>query len=201
MISRTLSFCLLLSIISTPSLGLAEMSRHSYVTLQALEKPTARTSTFSAPIGKTVKYGPLYIRPQSCSEPPATERPESAAFLQVWEILPNSEESEWVFSGWMFASSPGLSSMDHPVFDVWVLDCHDGEEKSVLESASSDESAESGAHASTEDAAEEVERRAEEVISDDAANVSAPIVSLGEEEDRARFQRYERPAAPTVRLD
>lgn len=107
------------------------------VKLQSLDKITARTETFEARVGSTVKFGPLYIKVQACRENDPLERPESAAFLQVWEIVADRDsiaanaladaaeegKPQWVFSGWMFASSPALSSMDHPVYDVWVLDC------------------------------------------------------------------------------
>lgn len=92
------------------------------VKLRSLDKITARTGTFQAEVGSTVKFGSLYIKPRVCKQASPLESPESAAFLQIWEV--NAEdESEWVFSGWMFASSPGLSSMDHPIYDVWVLSC------------------------------------------------------------------------------
>ena len=92
------------------------------VKLQSLDKITARSMTFEARVGSTVKFGPLYIKVQDCEKAPPVEPPESAAFLQIWQV--NAEEvAEWIFSGWMFASSPALSYMDHPIYDVWVLDC------------------------------------------------------------------------------
>lgn len=92
------------------------------VKLQSLDKVTARTMTFEAKVGSTIKFGPLYIKIQSCRKAPPIERPESASFLQIWEVT-TDDQAEWVFSGWMFASSPSLSSMDHPIYDVWVIDC------------------------------------------------------------------------------
>lgn len=106
-------------------MGLAKekvMEDYDTVKLRSLDKITARTQTFEAKVGDTVQFGAIYIKVQACRKAPPIEEPESAAFLQVWEITPE-EESKWVFSGWMFASSPALSAMDHPVFDVWVLDC------------------------------------------------------------------------------
>lgn len=93
------------------------------VKLQSLDKITARTTTFEAKVGTTIQFGPLYIRVQSCRKSDPIVKPESASFLQIWEVVPETGKSEWVFSGWMFASSPALSAMDHPVYDVWVLDC------------------------------------------------------------------------------
>ncbi|MCS5596829.1 MAG: DUF2155 domain-containing protein [Pseudomonadota bacterium] len=106
----------------------AEMIKYPVVRLRALDKITARTVSFDVNVGETVKFGDVYIRPQTCQEPPPIEEPESSAFLQIWE-RPKPEESKWIFSGWMFASSPGLSAMDHPVYDVWVLDCREKAEE------------------------------------------------------------------------
>ena len=78
--------------------------------------------------GDTIKFGSIYIRMQACRAAPDIEEPESAAFMQIWEIDgegSDKEEANWIFSGWMFASSPGLSAMDHPIYDVWVLECID----------------------------------------------------------------------------
>ena len=101
----------------------ASMADFPIVKLQSLDKVTARTTTFEAKVGTTIQFGPLYIRVQSCRKSDPIEQPESAAFLQVWEVPPETGKSEWIFSGWMFASSPAVSAMDHPVYDVWVLDC------------------------------------------------------------------------------
>ncbi len=100
----------------------AEMTDFPVVRLQSLDKASARTMTFEARVGSTVKFGPIYIKVQSCRKASPMEPPESAAFLQIWEVTPKAE-SVWIYSGWMFASSPALSPMDHPIYDVWVLDC------------------------------------------------------------------------------
>ncbi len=93
------------------------------VRLRSLDKITARTMTFEAKVGTTVRFGDIYIKVQSCRKPPPVEKPESSAFLQIWEVDDQNEKSRWIYSGWMFASSPALSAMDHPIYDVWVLDC------------------------------------------------------------------------------
>lgn len=99
-----------------------KMVAYPAVKLRALDKITARTVSFEVAVGETVKFGDIYMRPQTCKEPPPIEDPESSAFLQIWE-KGQDDAAKWIFSGWMFASSPGLSAMDHPVYDVWVLDC------------------------------------------------------------------------------
>jgi hypothetical protein len=93
--------------------------------LQGLDKTTARVSTFEAPIDRSVKFGTLVITARACIKHPPEEPPESAAFLQIDELrsLSAGAASERIFSGWMFASSPALSALENPVYDISVLDC------------------------------------------------------------------------------
>jgi hypothetical protein len=119
-------FCLLL-LTAGSSVVFAEMIDYPRARLQSLDKVTARTMTFEAQVGSTVKFGTIYIKVRACKKSEPIDRPESSAFLQVWEI-DNDNKASWVFSGWMYASSPALSSMDHPIYDVWVLDCLSEEE-------------------------------------------------------------------------
>ncbi len=90
--------------------------------LQGLDKITARISTFEAPIDAIARFGSLRITARTCHKRPPEEPPESAAFLEIVDVRPDSAAVE-VFTGWMFASSPALSAMEHPVYDVWVIDC------------------------------------------------------------------------------
>ena len=94
----------------------------SAAVLQGMDKVTARISTFDAAIGKTVRYGELEIVVRACRKRPPEEPPESAAFVEVFEVKRGRERRK-VFGGWMFASSPALSAMEHPVYDIWVVDC------------------------------------------------------------------------------
>lgn len=110
------------------------MQDYPVVKLQSLDKATARTMTFEAKVGTTVKFGPLYIKVQACRKSSPLQQPESASFLQIWEVT-EDEEAQWVFSGWMFASSPALSPMDHPIYDVWVIDCLESTNSDTDESA------------------------------------------------------------------
>lgn len=108
----------------TPFSAHAEMRDMPGALLRGLDKVSARIQTFELPLDQTVKFGEnLYIRVRACRKSDPIDLPESAAFLEVWEKHRETDQSEWVFSGWMFASSPALSAMDHPVYDVWVIDC------------------------------------------------------------------------------
>lgn len=92
------------------------------VVLQGLDKVTARVQTFEAAIGQTVTFGTLQITVRACDRTPPTEPPESAAFLDIYEAKQDEQRSD-LFHGWMFASSPALNALEHPVYDVWVLEC------------------------------------------------------------------------------
>jgi hypothetical protein len=87
-----------------------------------LDKITARISRFRAPVGQTVKFGTLAITARECYTRPPTEPPENAAFLEIVDVRPDAQPVP-IFSGWMFASSPALSALEHPVYDVWVIEC------------------------------------------------------------------------------
>lgn len=90
--------------------------------LQGLDKITARISTFEAPLGRAVRFGTLEITVKSCRKRPPEEPPETSAYMEILDIKPVQEPVR-LFEGWMFASSPALSALEHPVYDVWVLDC------------------------------------------------------------------------------
>ncbi|WP_292904280.1 DUF2155 domain-containing protein [Niveispirillum sp.] len=96
--------------------------------LQGLDKVTARTSTFEAKVGEPVSFGQLTILVKACQKASPIDPPESAAFLDAQEKRADGTMAP-VFQGWMFASSPALSAMEHPVYDVWVKDCRKSDSK------------------------------------------------------------------------
>jgi hypothetical protein len=95
--------------------------------LQGLDKITARISTFDAPVDRSVRFGSLVITVRACVKRPPEEPPETAAFLQIEDVKAGeaSVGANRIFSGWMFRSSPALSALEHPVYDIGVLDCKD----------------------------------------------------------------------------
>lgn len=100
----------------------ADMQDMKMAVLQGLDKITARVSTFDVPVGGTVPFGSLKITVRACRKAPPIDPPESAAFMEITDAKPD-EPARTVFSGWMFASSPALSALENPVYDVWVLSC------------------------------------------------------------------------------
>ncbi|MGE0714713.1 MAG: DUF2155 domain-containing protein [Alphaproteobacteria bacterium] len=93
--------------------------------LQALDKILGRTSTFEARAGEVTRFGTLEIVVRACRERPPEEPPESTVYLEIDDQRPG-EEKRRVFAGWMFASSPAVSALEHPVYDVWLKACRNG---------------------------------------------------------------------------
>ena len=93
-------------------------------TIQALDKITARISTLRVPINEPVDFGTLSVTVRRCAYHPPEEPPEDAAFLEVVDNgHDGSKPPRAVFTGWMFASSPAVSAMEHPVYDLTLLSC------------------------------------------------------------------------------
>ena len=90
--------------------------------LQGLDKITARITTIDAYVGQPVRFGTLNITVFRCHKRPPEETPEVTVYLELREKR-LGERAQELFAGWMFASSPAVSSMEHPVYDVWVVDC------------------------------------------------------------------------------
>lgn len=108
----------------SPAAQAREMTDMNVAVLRTIDKISARADTYEIPVDKTVKFGKsLFIKARACRKSSPLDRPEEAAFLQIWERAPEEEKSRWVFSGWMFASTPSVSAMEHPVYDVWVIAC------------------------------------------------------------------------------
>ena len=92
------------------------------VTLQGLNKVTGHISKLEGPLGTVMRFGALEIIARRCWKAPPEERPENAALLEIRELKPE-EGPKRIFLGWMFSSSPGLSGLEHAVYDINVLSC------------------------------------------------------------------------------
>ena len=109
-------------------------------TLRALDKITGRSTDIEVKVGEPVVFGSLKVELKACFQTPPEEAPESAAFLKIASTQPvavksmddavaakdvetANDDNPELFSGWMFASSPGLSALEHPVYDIWLKDC------------------------------------------------------------------------------
>ena len=100
----------------------AEVIKNPIAVFAALDKVTGRISHLEIPINKTVEFGALKVTPRVCDSRPPTEAPDTSAFVEVDEVKLTGEIQR-IFTGWMFAESPGLHAVEHPVFDVWLTNC------------------------------------------------------------------------------
>jgi hypothetical protein len=103
-------------------LAYAETIKNPIAVFAALDKVTGRISHLEIPMNKTVEFGPLKVTPRVCDTRPPTEAPNTASFVEVDEVKLTGEVQR-IFTGWMFAESPGLHAVEHPVFDVWLTNC------------------------------------------------------------------------------
>jgi hypothetical protein len=100
----------------------AEIVKNPIAVFAALDKVTGRISHLEIPINKTVEFGALKVTPRVCDSRPPTEAPNTSSFVEVDEVKLTGEVQR-IFTGWMFAESPGLHAVEHPVFDVWLTNC------------------------------------------------------------------------------
>jgi hypothetical protein len=103
----------------------ADKIKHTTAVFAGLDKITGRIISFEVAIDETVQFGTLQITPRVCYTRPPTEAPQTDGFVEVYEVDVNSTYKD-IFSGWMFADSPGLHGVEHPVYDVWLTDCRGG---------------------------------------------------------------------------
>ena len=151
----------------------AEKIKNETAVFAALDKVTGRISHLEIPIDQTVEFGALKVTPRVCNTRPPTEAPDTASFVEVDEIKLTGEEQR-IFTGWMFAESPGLHAVEHPVFDVWLTSC---------KTASAPAPSDSNANAPSPGATEETEAPAEEAppAAAEAPPPPEPAAPAGEE--------------------
>ncbi|MEG9861447.1 MAG: DUF2155 domain-containing protein [Parvularculales bacterium] len=115
------TFVILLCVLITS--GVLSPLQAEVAVFTALDKVTARISRLEAPVDKLVRFGTLDVLMRTCHKSPPEDPPEITAFVQVIEIAREERAERLLFSGWMLASDPGLNAFEHPVYDIWLIDC------------------------------------------------------------------------------
>jgi hypothetical protein len=100
----------------------ADRIENQVAVFSALDKVTARISKFPVELGKTYTFGALKVTPRVCYSRPPTEEPKTTTFVEVDETQLDGSEKR-IFTGWMFAESPGIYGLEHPTYDVWLTEC------------------------------------------------------------------------------
>jgi hypothetical protein len=102
----------------------AENKANPVAVFAGLDKIMGVTTNFEAKIEEEKKFGGLIVKADVCYTAPITEDPKTAAFVEVDEATTDGKRKR-IFSGWMFAESPGLNAVEHPIYDVWLVGCRD----------------------------------------------------------------------------
>lgn len=100
----------------------AEKIENPVAVFAGLDKVTATITAFDVPVNSTKQFGSLQVTPRVCYTRPITEAPKTTSFVEVNEVQ-LSGKLQRIFTGWMFAASPGLNAVEHPVYDVWLTNC------------------------------------------------------------------------------
>lgn len=114
-----LGFAALIAMVAPAS---AEKISNPIAEFTGLDKITGQIRTFDVLIDETVQFGALQLTPRVCYSRPPTEPPQTDAFVEVDEVTLD-RKIQRIFTGWMFAASPGLNAVDHAIYDVWLVDC------------------------------------------------------------------------------
>ena len=113
---------LVLSASLAPLPARADKIKNGTALFSGLDKITGRIIAFKAAMGETVQFGSLQVTARACFTRPATEAPQTDTFVEVEEVSATKEYKK-IFSGWMFAASPGLHGIEHPIYDIWLTGC------------------------------------------------------------------------------
>jgi len=113
------------SALTAPGPALADKISNPIAVFNGLDKITGRIISFEVAINETVQFGALQITPRVCYSRPPTDAPQTDTFAQIDEI-DELKQTKRIFSGWMFADSPGLHGVEHPIFDIWLTACKGG---------------------------------------------------------------------------
>jgi hypothetical protein len=124
---RLLALACLAAPLLAPAPARADRIRNPIAVFAGLDKITGRIIAFEVNINETVQFGSLQITPRVCWTRPATEQPQTTSFVEVDEVG-NNNDYRRIFSGWMYAASPGLHGVEHAIYDVWATDCKGGTE-------------------------------------------------------------------------
>ena len=92
--------------------------------IKILDKISSKNELIDLKIGEVVIYKDLSIKVMKCTNSELDDNPEVKAYIQVRDLTKNDNDKVFVFNGWMFSSSPSIAPFDHPVYDVWLVDCY-----------------------------------------------------------------------------
>tara|TARA_A100001011_G_C14134359_1_gene766877 strand:- start:36 stop:452 length:417 start_codon:yes stop_codon:yes gene_type:complete len=95
-----------------------------FIEIKILDKVSSKNSLLKIRIGNEAKFKNLSIKPLRCKNSKFDDTPEITAYLQVKDLTNKDKDEVFVFNGWTFSSSPTINPFDHPVYDIWLINCY-----------------------------------------------------------------------------
>ena len=120
-------FIILLFLINISILNSEEDSKFlegNFIEIKILDKVSSKNSQLKIGIGDEVKFKNLTIKPLRCKNSKFDDTPEITAYLQVKDLTNKDKDEVFIFNGWTFSSSPTINPFDHPVYDIWLINCY-----------------------------------------------------------------------------
>jgi hypothetical protein len=115
---------LLLYSLIFPNLSLTDSLEGNFTAIKVLDKISSKNTLINLKNGEDIQHKDLIIKSMKCKNSEFDDDPEITAYLQVKDITKKNKDDVFVFNGWMFSSSPSIASFDHPVYDIWLVNCY-----------------------------------------------------------------------------
>jgi len=106
------------------NLSLASKLEGNFTEIKVLDKISSKNILVKLTNGEEIKYKDLLIKSIKCKNSEFDDNPEITAYIQVSDLTNNNKDDVFVFNGWMFSSSPSITPFDHPVYDIWLVNCY-----------------------------------------------------------------------------
>ena len=101
-----------------------EINEGNFTDIKVLDKISSKNILVRLKNGEIKKYKDLLIKSMKCKNSEFDDNPEITAYLQVQDLTNKNNDDVYVFNGWMFSSSPSITPFDHPVYDIWLVNCY-----------------------------------------------------------------------------
>ena len=106
------------------NLSYANNLEGNYTNIKVLDKISSKNTLIKLKNGEPLKYKDLLIKSLKCKNSEFDDNPEITAYIQAKDLTIKNKDEVFIFNGWMFSSSPSIAPFDHPVYDVWLVNCY-----------------------------------------------------------------------------
>ena len=96
----------------------------NFIEIKILDKISSKNNVLKIKIGDEIKFKNISIKSMKCKNSEFDDNPEISAYIQVKDLTSKNKDDVFVFNGWMFSSSPSIAPFDHPVYDIWLVNCY-----------------------------------------------------------------------------